>query len=232
MRGPGGLWLATVIALALAAAVSFATPAVANAQLSAALGHALGTSEIRVRVSAWPSPALWWGRVDVLVVAARHLRMGTVNVDAFDATFTHVRVDPASLYANRPLTIRSPGTGVASATVTQEALAALLNQQPSVRNASVTLEGGRVSVDGTVTVLGASMHATGDGHLVVRGGTAVDLVLDRVSVGGLLLGGGLAEEVTRSINPLLDLRVLPFGLRLSGVTVADGKATLDAVTIQ
>jgi hypothetical protein len=218
-----------VAALAVAAGGSLATPPIASAQLGAALGRSLGTSDISVQVSGWPPPALWWGRVDVLAVKARHLHMGTLDVESFDATLSHVRFDPAVLYANRPFVILAIGTAVAHVTVTQEALAALLNTQPALRGMTVALQAGRVSLAGNVVALGGAVSATGDGRFVVRGGTAVDLVLDHVALGGIALPAAVSDQVMRSINPVLDLRTLPFDLRLSGVTVGNGTATLDAV---
>ena len=228
-RGPGTPWLAAVSVLVVAAAVSLATPPVANAQLRAALGRALGTSDVRVQVSAWPPPALWWGRVDVMAVEARHMRVGALDVDAFDATLNGVRFDPAALYLNRPLVFRSLGGGTARAAVTQDALAALLNSQPSVRDAAVTLAAGGVSLAATVLVGGVPLRAAGTGQFVIRGETAVDLVFDQITVGAMVLRGVFARAVTRSINPILDLRALPFGLRLTGVTMGDGTVMLNAV---
>ncbi len=228
-RGPGTLWVLAVAVLALAAGVSLATPLIANAQLRAALSRTLGTSDVRVQVSAWPPPALWWGQVDVLTVEAHRARVGTLTVEAFDATLNHVWFDPGALYTGRPFVVRTLGGGTARATVTQDALAALLNAQPSVRDAVVTLDAGRVSVAATVSTIGPPVRAKGDGRLVIRGGTAVDLVLDRVTAGGFTLQGGFARAVAQAINPVLDLREVPFGLHFTGVTVGGGKAMLDAV---
>lgn len=214
----------------MAVGLSLLTPPVANAALRVALGRALDTAEIRVNAVSWPSPALWWGQVDVLAVTARHLRAGTLEVDAFDATLNRVRVDPGALYAGRTLVIRSVGSGVAHVTVTQDALAALLAAQPSLRDVAVALQDGRVSLEATVSVLGASLRATGSGRLALRGDTAVDLVLDRITVGGLPLPGPFADAVIRSVNPVLDVRSLPFDLRLTGLTIAEGRAMLQAAT--
>ncbi len=227
---PGGAWFAVVGLLAAAAAISLLTPPIANAALRVVLGRVLGTGDIQVTAAGWPPPAMWWGQVDVLAVAARHLRVGTLDVDAFDATLNRVQFDPTALYAGRALVIRSLGSGVAHMTVTQEALAALLAAQPSLRDVAVALAPGRVSLGATVSVLGASLRATAAGRLALRGDTAVDLVLDQISVGGMPLPGAVADALTRSVNPVLDVRSLPFGLRLTGLTVVEGKAMLQAAT--
>ncbi len=223
------MWLGAVGLLVVATGISLATPPIADAQLRAALGRTLGTSNIEVRIATWPPPAVWWGKVDVLSVAARHLRVGTLDVDAFDATLNRVRFDPEVLYATRALEIRSLGSGVAHVTVTQDALAALLALQPSLRDVAVTLQSGRVSLGATVSVLGASLRATGDGRLVLRGDTAVDLLLDQIAVAGVHLPAAMMGEVARSVNPVLDVRSLPFGLHLTGLTIAGGRVMLDAV---
>jgi len=227
-QGPGVAWFAAVGILVAAIGVSTLTPPIANAALRVALGRALDTADIRVSAVAWPPPALWWGQVDVLAVTARHVRVGTLDVDAFDATLNRVLFDPGALYAGRALVIRSLGTGIARVTVTQEAMAALLAAQPSLRDVAVALRDGRVSLGATVSLLGASLRATGSGRLALRGDTAVDLVLDRLMVGGMPLPETFAAAVTRSVNPVLDVRSLPFSLHLTGVTVAAGRAMLQA----
>lgn len=229
-RDPGAVWSAVVGVLAVAVGVSLLTPPIANAELRVALGRALATADIRVNAASWPPPALWWGQVDVLAVTARHLRVGTLDVDAFDATLNRVRFAPGALYAGRALVIRSLGSGVAHMTVTQDALAALLAAQPSLRDVAVALQAGRVSLGATVSLLGASLRATGSGRLALRSDTAVDLVLDEITVGGVSLPGTFADAVTRSVNPVLDVRSLPFDLRLTGLTIAEGRAMLQAAT--
>lgn len=218
--------------LALAAGVSVATPPIAGAVFQAALGRSLRASDVRVGVGVWPPTAAWGGRVDVLTVAARRLKLGTLDVDAFTAALRDVRFDPQALYLDHVLVIRSLGSGIARVTVSEASLAGLLAGQPSLSDVSVGLEPGRVSVGATIWAMGASLRATGDGRLVLRGDAAVDLVFDRISVAGpagaVILPGAVAGEVTRSMNPILDVRSLPFGLRLTGLTVGRGQATLDA----
>ncbi len=214
--------------LAAALGVNLLTPPIASGVLRASLGGELGTSDVRVRVDAWPPSAVWVGRIDALTVAARHLRMGTLAVDALDLRLGDLRLDPEALYLARMLVIQHLGSGVARATVSEGALRQVLASQPSLRDVSVAIAAGRVSVGATVSVLGAPVRATGDGRLVVRDGTSVDLVLDRLAVAGVPLPAAVAEQVMRSVNPVVDVRSLPFSLRLVGLRVADGKATLDA----
>ncbi len=226
---PGGVWLVTVGLLGAAVGASLAAPPIAAAQLRMVLGRTLGAESVRADVVAWPPPALWWGKVDVLSVTIRHLRVGALEVDAFEATLSNMRFDPEALYVRRALVIRSLGSGIAHVTISQDALTHLLATQSAIRDAAVELRDGRVTLSATMLVLGAALRATGEGRLLLHGATRVDLVLDRLTVTGIRLPPALIDEVTGAMNPILDVRGLPFGLRLAGVRVDEGKVTLDAV---
>lgn len=224
----GVVWWAAVVALVVAIGVSVGGPTVASAALDMALVRALNAERVQVEVAAWPPPALWWGRVDVLTVTARNLRIGALRVQSFDATLDHVQMDAGALYAERQIVIRSVGSGAARITVAQDALQGVLGAQSSVRDAVVTLHPGRVSVAATVGVLGMSLRAVGTGRLVLRGQQAVDLALDRVTVGGVPVPSAIVAQLIGGLNPVVDVGALPFGLHLTGVTVVEGEVIVDA----
>lgn len=223
----GRAWLALVLALSLAVGASLAGPKVAAAALDLVLVRTLNAERVRVNVAAWP-PALWWGRMDTLTVAAQNLRIGALRVSSLDATLDHVQIDAAALYTGQQVTIRSLGSAVARMTVSQSALQEVLDAQPQLRDARVTLHPGRLTVAGTVGVLGLSLRATGEGRLRLRGPQAVDLVLDRVTVGGMPVPAPLARELVGALNPVLDVGALPFGLHLTDVTVVEGEVVVNA----
>jgi len=216
------------VALLLATAGSLGAPTIASAELGAALSGALGAQRLRVAVTASLPPALWWGRVDHLAVAAVDLRVGALDVRTFDATLDGVRLDPGALYLAHRVTIRSLASATGRITVSQEALSRALASQPSLRDVAITLSPGRVRMAATVSVLDASLPATGDGRLVLRQSGVVDLVLDHLGVAGVSVPDVIAGQVTASLNPVLDLRALPFGLRVVSVVVNDGEVVVDA----
>jgi len=226
---PGAVWLALVGVLMLALAASVTTPFIAGTAMRLALVRSFGTGDIAVTVQAWPAPALWWGNIGTLSVAARSLRIGRLDVAAFDAVLTRVAVDPAQLYGRRELVVRSVGSGLARVMVTADNLARLVAAQPSVKQVVVHLNPGTMVLDGTVSVLGADFPASVAGHLAVRDGAHLDLVVDRVTVlNGLPVPPDVASRLAASINPILDLGGMPFGLRLTRVTIGQGIVMLQA----
>jgi hypothetical protein len=227
--GGGRIWLAAVAGLALALGASVSAPAAASTALRLALVQAFGTGDIAVRLETRPAPALWWGNIGALSIAAQGVRVGRLDVARFDAVLTHVAVDPGLLYGRRRLEIRSIGGGVARVTVTAENLARLVAAEPAVKRVAVRLEPGTIMLDGTVTVLGAEFPASLAGHLAVRDGTHLDLVVDRLTVmNGLPLPPDATSRVAASINPVLDVGRLPFDLRLTHVAIGRGVVTLQA----
>jgi hypothetical protein len=113
--------------------------------------------------------------------------------------------------------------------VSQDALARLLASRSDVRDASVTLVPGRVMLSAIVFVLGASVPAAAEGRLSLRGSSGVDLILDRLTVAGVGLPEAVRNQVAGDLNPILDARSLPFGMRLVRVQVDEGRVTLDAM---
>lgn len=226
---PGPLWLACVALLAVALAASLMAQSMAGAAIRVALMRSFGTPDVTVTVQAWPAPALWWGNIGMLSVAARSVRVGRLDVAAFDATFTRVDVDPGPLYGRRELMVRSVGSGIARVTVTADDLARLVEAQPSVKRVVVHLSPGTMMLEGTVNVLGADFPAVLTGHLVVRDATHLDLAVDRITVmNGLPIPPDVASRLAGSINPVLDVGGLPFGLRLTNVTIGQGMLVLQA----
>jgi len=222
------VWWGAVGLLLVAVLASVTGPWAAASALNTAIAGDVAGGPVEVSVVTWPPPALWWGRVDVLRVHALGLRVGTVRTETFDATFRGLRFDPAALYVQRRVVIRSLGSAAAEVTVRQDALAQALATVPSIRNVGVVLADGRVRLAATVSLFGASLPVAGDGRLALRGGTAVDLVFDRIAVAGVPLPDPVAARVSAAVNPVLDIGALPFGLQLRAVRVTNGEVILDA----
>jgi hypothetical protein len=228
-RRPLGLWIGVVALLAVALAASLAAPSVAGTALHIALVRSFGTGDVTVTVWSRPAPALWWGNIGMLSVAARSLRMGRLDVAAFDATLRQVDVDAGLLYGRRLLAIRSVAGGTARVMVTADNLTRLVAAQPAVKQVVVHLTPGTMVLDGTVNVFGADVPASLAGHLVVRDAAHLDLVVDRITVmGGLPVPGDIAARLAASVNPILDVGRLPFDLRLTGVMIGNGIVMLRA----
>ena len=223
------MWLILVAVLVLALAASLTAPSMAGTALRLALVRLFGTRDVAVSVQARPAAALWWGDIGMLSVDARSVRIGRLDVAAFDAVLARVAVDPGLLYGRRELAIRSVGSGIARVTVTADNLARLVGTLPSVKQVVVRLRPGTIMLDGTVSVLGGDFPASVAGHLVVRDAAHLDLVVDRVTVlGGLPVPPDVTSRFASSINPVLDVGRLPFDLHLTKVTIGEGVLTLQA----
>jgi LmeA-like phospholipid-binding len=226
---PSAGWTAGVVLLAAALAASLSAPSAAGTALHIALAQSFGTQDVTVNVAASPASAAWWGNIDMLSVAARSLHMGRLDVAAFDATLRRVDVDAGLLYGRRRLSVRSVGGGEARVVVTADNLARLIAAEPVVKQVVVHLKPGAIVLDGTIDVFGADFPASLVGRLVVRDATHLDLAIDRVTVlGGLPVPSDVAGRLAASVNPVLDVGRLPFDLRLTGVTMGDGRVTLRA----
>lgn len=222
---PGRLWLFAVAVLGVAVAVNLGSPVAAVAALKGYLATLMPSRGMDVRIVAWPPIALWWGRMDLLAVAAHDAQIGTLQMEEFDATFSDLRFDPEALLVHHTLVISALRVGIAHGTISQAELLHALALQPNVRVDSVVLQPGRVFLKGAVRVLGAELPAQGVGHLVLNGDTAVDLVLDHVAAGG---GPLPTSGPSVTLKSVLSVPSLPFGFHLTGVRTGDGRLVLDA----
>ncbi|HKX19748.1 MAG TPA: DUF2993 domain-containing protein [bacterium] len=227
---PGALWLVVVAVLAAALAASLEATSIASTAVRLALVRSFGTPDVAVTVEAQPASAVWWGHVRLLSVAARSLHIGQLDVSGFEAVLTRVVVDPVLLYGRGELTVRSMGAGVARVTVTADELARLLAAQSSVKHVLIRLKPGTITLDGTMSVLGADVPASVAGRLAVRDASHLDLIVDRATVmNGLPVPADVASRLGAAINPVVDLGGLPFGLHLTKVSIGDGVLMLQAV---
>jgi DUF2993 family protein len=228
--GRGAVWGLAVCVIASAVAINLATPAIAAAALEGYLRGVLHAGRVQVGLAAWPPPALWWGRVDRLTVAARDVQMGTVRLDTFTLTLGGLRFDPGALYLDHTLVILARGPGVARGTVSQVELARILALQPGVRVDSVVVRPGAVFLRGAVRALGVDVPAEGSGRLVLNTDGAVDLILEQFTVAGGVLPVAVRGRLTTRLRGVLSVPPLPLGFRLTGVKMDDGRLVLDAGT--
>ncbi len=227
---PKRWWWYSVGVLTAALCINLATPVVAAALVGDSLRTFLAAAAVDVTLEAWPTPALWWGRMDRMTVAARDVRAGDQRFEHFSATFGHVQVDPRALFVDRAFVIRTIGSGHAQATVSQDALARALAREPGVRINALTLRPGRVLVQGVIPMLGADVAVDGAGRLVLSEDGTIDLILERatattVSTRPTAFKG---QVVTTRIPGVMRLPALPFGLQLTNVRMDDGRLVLDA----
>jgi LmeA-like phospholipid-binding len=231
-RRPGSVWCWSVGLLAAAIGANLATPPVVGAAFARPLRTALGTAQVDVIVESWPPPVLWWGRVDRMAVNARDVAAGDLRFERFTASFRGLRIDSRALYADGALVVRGLQSGIAQATLTQEALAAALARQRGVRVDVLVLRRDGVMVRGTIQVLGTDVAVEGDGRLVLNGPNAIDLILNQATLAGAAPSAMLKGRLVARVPSVLRVPPLPLGLRLTGLHMEDGRLLLDASTGQ
>jgi LmeA-like phospholipid-binding len=231
-RRPGSVWRWSVGLLAAALGANLATPPLVGAALARPLRTALGTAQVDVVVASWPPPVLWWGRVDHMALRARDVAVGDLRFERFSASFRGLRIDPRALYADGALVVRGLQSGVAQASLAEEALAAALARQRGVRVQALTLRHDGVTVRGAIQVLGTDVAIAGDGQLVLNGPDAIDLILTQATVAGAASSAMLKGRLLARVPSVLRVPPLPLGLRLTGLHMEDGRLLLDASTGQ
>lgn len=225
---PGSGWVWSVALLAAALGVNLAAPFLVGAACARALRTALGTGHVDVVVESWPPLALWWGRVDRMVVRARDVPTGDLRFERFSASSRGLHIDPGALYLGGSLVIRAVQSGNAQATVTQAALASALARQPGVHVEALVLRRGGVMLRGTIAVLGIDVAIEGDGQLVLNGRDAIDLILDQTTVAGAASSPVLRGRLAARVPSVVRIPPLPLGFQVTALHMDDGRLLLDA----
>lgn len=155
-------------------------------------------------------------------VTAHDLTVRSLRIDRLDVHLTDVH-EPLSDLLHRDIRQATADTVTATAHLTYADLA----RASGVPGLALSGSAGRIRVQRTVTVLGASADLSATARLVVRGGSlrAEDV---RATAGTLGIPGSFAdaafEQVLSSVRP----GALPYGLRLSGVRVTSTGVDLAA----
>ena len=160
------------------------------------------------------------GRYDEVTVRADDVPAGEVTLARLDATLSGVEVPLGQAISGAVDAV--PVRGV-------EAQALLgyaeLTRRSGDRQLSVAPAGDKVRVTGMVQVLGRTLSATAVSRVEVVEGELL-VTAEKYEVGN----AGVDRALTRALGDRLDLRVpvegLPYGLRVTGVRIADAGVTV------
>jgi hypothetical protein len=163
----------------------------------------------------------------------------TVDVGSFEAHLRSVvlpiglRLDSVLLRGQslhvegKPFSAHVPKPGTMTVTVSQENLAAYLNEEApgGLRDFDITVQGGRLIVQATKSML-IDVRATAVCTLRIVNGKELYVDLETVEVFG---GGGLTNMVRsqlEAINPIFDVQELPLDAVLTNVEAEAGQVVL------
>ena len=196
----------------------------AREQLKAAVAAWLetgGSAEVELRARS--ALGFWRGRIDYLRLSARRLRAGEVVADQVVVEGEDLQVDPGALARAGQLAVRSARRLDAQVVLTEQDL----NEYLRSRYEMARLLTVRLRPEGPRMVLEAGvgdqvLTIAVDGRLMVSGGRAVALVLDRLAI-----QPGSAQELIFQLAGLqspmvVELGDLPVPVVLERVETADG----------
>lgn len=221
--------LAIILAVILAAVIAaeLAMPWLIGGLVARGMTGATGSERVSADLAKRPALLMLGGRFDSVRIRAVDARVDKITFAELDATLRDVALDMDALLGRRQVVVKTVRDIDLVAVLTQDELSRYLNTAvKGVKNATVTVSGGRVQV-GANFLLGsiASVAITLDGK-IVGDGHRIKFVTDRfllnnTAVGNI--GGSVLTEI-----PLVDLRKLPFGVQARQVTMEDGKVTIYA----
>ena len=215
------------IALLGAVAAEFILPQATSLAVAQGMTELVGSSEIKAQVIKRPAVAMVTGGFDQITVDAANAKIDKIIFRQLKAELKDVQLDRQRLYLNRQAVIEQVGEVNVLAVLTQEEVARYLNQQvKGVKNATVSIDQGKMTAQSSFVLGGFATVAVGLEGRVIQDGQIVKFVTDRFLLNnspvGSIGGIGLAEI------PLLDMKKLPFGVTVRDIMLEQGKLTLHA----
>jgi hypothetical protein len=222
------LSIVVIIILAVFTASEFLLPRMVGSLVARGMSQAVGSEQVTARVEKTPALLVFGGQFDSVAIRAVDARIDNKIVFAeLDTVLQDVALDMGALMNRRAVVIKSVRDIDLTAVITQEELGRYLNQAvKGVKNAVVTVSGGKVQVKGNFVVGGIASVAVGLDGKIVGDGQRIKFVTERFLLNNNMvgnIGGTVLTEI-----PLVDLKKLPFGVGVRTITMEDGRVTIFA----
>lgn len=222
------LSIVLIIILAVFTASEFLLPRMVGSLVAKGMSQAVGSEQVTARVEKTPALLVFGGQFDSVSIRAVDARIDNKIVFAeLDTVLQDVALDMGALMNRRTVVVKSVRDIDLTAVITQEELGRYLNQAvKGVKNAVVTVSGGKVQVKGNFVVGGIASVAVGLDGKIVGDGQRIKFVTERFLLNNSMvgnIGGTVLTEI-----PLVDLKKLPFGVGVRTITMEDGRVTIFA----
>lgn len=222
------LSLVLIIILAVLAASEFLLPRLLGSLVAKGMSQAVGSEQVTASVAKTPALLVFGGQFDAVNIRAVEARIDNKIVFAeLDTVLQDVALDMEALLSRRTVVVKSVRDIDLTAVITQEELGRYLNQAvKGVKNAVVTVSGGKVQVKGNFVLGGIASVAVGLDGKIVGDGQKIKFVTERFLLNNSMvgnIGGTVLTEI-----PLVDLQKLPFGVGVRTITMEDGRVTIFA----
>jgi len=217
-----------LLVLAIIASSGFWLPNLVNGLVARGMSGLTGTDEITVQALKKPAVAMLGGQFDQVLIHANNANIDRITFSDLDIALEKPEIDMGALFGQQKVLIKSVQDINLTAVVTQEELARYLNQSvKGVKDAAVKVENGKVKVTGQVILANiATIAVAFDGKIVVGEEQKLKFVTEKFS-----LNNGLAGYVSGSTFteiPLVNLKKLPFGVKVRSISMENCKIIINA----
>lgn len=192
------------------------------------LDSKLHPSSQTVIVDAMPAVKLLYGDADSIRGTMENVQLNNLNFTGFHYEFNNILVNPVSLLANQKIEVLRNGNGTIEGIVTNDDLTDYMEKQISgMTDASTTIEGGKITVNGTINVGG-----------FLKGNAQITGILDldnnvlrfepqRFSLNGATVSG-LNSSLLRPVT-IYDFNEFPMPITARSLTVKNGEIRVKVI---
>ncbi len=211
--------------LMLAAASELLLPMVISNIVTQGMMNLTGSDAATAKLTKRPALLMLGGKFDAIHIEADHAKIDKFVFSKMDIALTNVQLNMSKLYNDRVVELRSVEDADITGVVTQEELAAYLNQTvKGVKNATVVIAADKIKASSTFALGGFANVAVSLEGRIVSDGQKIKFVTERFLINNMStgnIGGALLTEI-----PLVDVNKLPFHVNVHAIVPEDGKVTL------
>ncbi|GEM_PF-746331 len=227
-RRRGGTSLVIIIlsvVIGIALIFELAVPRIIESRLEDAIRSSVDRIEsVRIRLRTFPVISLVSsGSVDSISIDCKGLFMEGLRVDSLVVDARDILVHMQALTGEGRFALSRVGQGQAEVVITENDLNRYIRGLEGVpESVLVELSPGRVTVRGSVSVVGIEIPVSLDGTFVAEGGgTWLRYAVDHIQAGNTTLPYTISDGLLRGLDFSLDMTDLPVPMMISHISIED-----------
>ena len=165
------------------------------------------------------------GQVDSFYVSSPEAKLDGMIVEDLEFRASGIRFDPAQLLLSGNAGLKDVQSGELTLRVSEQALIKRWGgelAQKGLRDAEITLQDGRVDIDGIFNMAFAEVRIGASGRIVADGSSRLRLEIDELKLGGAEIGVAELKAAFSALTPVVDLQQFRVAIEVDELEMLDG----------
>lgn len=173
---------------------------------------------------------LMGGKFSKIIIKMKRPTINDLKIEKATFVFQDITLDMGALWNNYQLLPKSGGSAALAGLIKEEDINEFLvekTDKTGVSNPNIKFEKGKLNLSGKIKTgffgMPVTINVNSAGKFILRdNGQRIDYVTNSVKVNRAPLPAFIRNKVIQTINPVLDLSILPFEAYLDKIEIVDG----------